>query len=435
MLEACSRMHEMACMWFACGCVLNSLENLITHLHEVHAQEDDDELCTCMWDICGESFADWRQLAAHAEMHVLGSIYCAHEDCDAVLRSPRELVAHNLGHAEENSALKPSTRPSAPPQEALPLPIVPASVPTSMLLAPAVQMPPISMERHLTLGPWVLRNICAPANVRARRYNAAVPLRAAGGKGLQPDYEFLETSAMHYSCFSSRPAKVREMADLNSKEVSDLLGRGQLVLWPAGGGAHQFDVKPADEEEMAVENMLQVDEEVVEVDEEQVEVDEEQVKVDGEQVKVEEEQVEEQAEADEEQVEVNEEQVEVDEEQVEVNEEQMEVDEEQVEVDEEQVEVDEEQVKVDGEQVKVEEQVEEEQVEEEQVEEEQVDEEAPVQLATEIPGENPLQVDEAIPLQQAKDILAETIDPGKGESMQVDSGKDSATEIHSQNVA
>ncbi|KAJ7129198.1 hypothetical protein C8R44DRAFT_776141 [Mycena epipterygia] len=256
MLEACSRLREMPCEWLACGSVLNSFENLVTHLYEVHAQED-EELATCMWDLCGESFLDWKGLALHSETHVLGTIHCAHQDCDQVLHSPRELVAHNLGHAEENRVLQPSARPSAP-QEPLSLPDVPESVLTSMVLAPAVQMPHISRDRHMSLGPWVLRNICAPANVRTKRYNAAMPLKDVGVK---PDYEFVETSAMHYSCVPSRPARIREMADLNSKEVSDLLEQGKMVLWPPSGAEHQIDAKAADhdEEEMAVESMLQVE--------------------------------------------------------------------------------------------------------------------------------------------------------------------------------
>lgn len=42
MLEACSRLREMPCKWLACGSVLNSFENLVTHLYEVHAQEDEE---------------------------------------------------------------------------------------------------------------------------------------------------------------------------------------------------------------------------------------------------------------------------------------------------------------------------------------------------------------------------------------------------------
>jgi hypothetical protein len=42
MLEACTRMREVPCRWFVCTSVLNSLKNVVTHLHEVHAQEDMD---------------------------------------------------------------------------------------------------------------------------------------------------------------------------------------------------------------------------------------------------------------------------------------------------------------------------------------------------------------------------------------------------------
>ncbi|KAJ7707848.1 hypothetical protein B0H14DRAFT_3643484 [Mycena olivaceomarginata] len=79
MLEACTWMREVPCRWFACTSVLNSLENVVTHLHEVHAQEDMD-LTTCMWDVCGESFASSTQLALHAETHVLGAILCPYQD-------------------------------------------------------------------------------------------------------------------------------------------------------------------------------------------------------------------------------------------------------------------------------------------------------------------------------------------------------------------
>ncbi|KAJ7098693.1 hypothetical protein B0H15DRAFT_797373 [Mycena belliarum] len=275
MREACTRLQEMPCKWFACGSLLNSLENLVTHLHEVHAQED-DELPTCMWDICGESFADWKQLAQHAEMHVLKTIRCPHQACEEVLRSPRELLAHTLGHTGENSELKPSARPGSFDASLSP-PVIPEDpIPPCMVYAPGVQMPDIPEDRHLTLGPWVLRNICAPINARVRRYNAAAQLRGKGA--LHPDYEFLDTSVLHYSSLPSRPARVRDMANLESKEVSDIIAQGLMVLWPPEGGPHRLDVgakppptvsplqvevqpasKVVDEEEMAVESMLQAE--------------------------------------------------------------------------------------------------------------------------------------------------------------------------------
>ncbi|KAJ7682230.1 hypothetical protein DFH06DRAFT_1160564 [Mycena polygramma] len=240
MLETCTRLREMPCKWFSCGVVLNSLENLVAHLHEVHAHEDE---LACVWDLCGKVCGSWQQLALHAETHALAAIPCAYQDCNAVRKSPYELMAHNLGHVEQNGALLPSARPTAPPQEGLPLPPVPERVPmweVNLVLAP-VAMPDIPKDRHLSLGPWVLRNICAPAtHVRTRRYYAAAAMPSSA-KQFQPDYEFVETSSLHYSFMPSRPARVREMADLDSKDVTEKIMQGQMVLWPPDGADHQFN--------------------------------------------------------------------------------------------------------------------------------------------------------------------------------------------------
>ncbi|KAJ6560330.1 hypothetical protein B0H19DRAFT_1147284 [Mycena capillaripes] len=243
MLETCSRLRETPCKWFDCGSVLNSLENLVAHLHGVHAQEDD--LATCMWDICGETFVSWGELALHAEMHALIAIPCAHQDCDGVFASARELVAHNLGHAEENNAeLLPCARPSVPPLEPLPLPPVPESVPAWGVLAPGVNMPEISRERHLlSYGPWVLRNITPKLQkTETKRYNAAKPLSAV--QPFDPGSEFVATSAVHYSCWPSTAAKDRQMVDLDSNELTAKILNGEFVLWPPEGDEDQTDVKP-----------------------------------------------------------------------------------------------------------------------------------------------------------------------------------------------
>lgn len=55
MLDACSRLHESPCKWVACDAVLNSVENLVTHLHNVHAQEDKEmpvSITTQVWNEC-----------------------------------------------------------------------------------------------------------------------------------------------------------------------------------------------------------------------------------------------------------------------------------------------------------------------------------------------------------------------------------------------
>ncbi|KAJ7044854.1 hypothetical protein C8F04DRAFT_1069802 [Mycena alexandri] len=241
MLETCARLREVSCKWFACGAVLNSVESLVAHLQEIHAQEDDT--VTCMWDICGEAFVSSGQLALHAEAHVLSSIPCAYQDCEDLFHTPGALVEHNRGHAEAKDdrewELLPSFRPTAPAEGEMPDPVVPESVSQWALLAPGVEMPEITKERHMTLGPWVLRNITAPAlNVRAKRYNAAVPL---SGVRAHQDYEFVEATSVHYSSLPSRPARVRDLADLNSAGVTELVAKGEMVLWPPEGSEHLHD--------------------------------------------------------------------------------------------------------------------------------------------------------------------------------------------------
>ncbi|KAJ7639388.1 hypothetical protein FB45DRAFT_425832 [Roridomyces roridus] len=254
MLEAFSRIQEVACMWDACEGVLNSFENLITHLHKVHAQETNEHF-TCMWDLCGETFADYKQLGMHAETHVLATIHCARLDCNETFTAPAELVAHNIGH--EKTELKPSARPTIPLEPPV-HPELPATVPEWALFAPGIAMPSIPQERHEELGPWVLRHIYAPVNVRAKRYNAA--LHPGDQRDCAGDFEFLQTRARakHYSNLPSYPAKVREMADLNSKEVSELIASGDLVLWPTdqGEGNKEVEVVDTDEDELAVAGML-----------------------------------------------------------------------------------------------------------------------------------------------------------------------------------
>ncbi|KAF7335359.1 hypothetical protein MSAN_02346700 [Mycena sanguinolenta] len=254
MLEACTRLREVQCEWFSCGAILNSVENLVAHLHEVHAQDQD--LPTCMWDgICGETFPSSTQLALHAETHVLETILCPYEDCGQFFSSPRELVAHNsLGHAEQNDdepvrprALLPSSRLSAPDEASLVTPPVLERIPTWEVpylaqgcISPSVQMPDISSERHAALGPWVLANICAPTTkLRARRYNAALPLK------YQPDYEFAGVSCKHYSFLPSQSARVRDVAELDSHQLTEMLRTGEFVLWPP---EEQFQLKDEVEE-------------------------------------------------------------------------------------------------------------------------------------------------------------------------------------------
>ncbi|KAJ7838912.1 hypothetical protein B0H14DRAFT_2788192 [Mycena olivaceomarginata] len=157
MLEALSRISQVSCGWQGCAAVLNSCETLVTHLYENHMQEC-IEPSKCRWDGCGEEFSNRRRLMEHIDSHVLETIHCGYQDCEEILRTPRELVEHNLRHREQRTALKPSTRPSAP-QQLLPPPELGQNFPTWALLGPDVQIRGIPKNRRKALSAWVLRNI------------------------------------------------------------------------------------------------------------------------------------------------------------------------------------------------------------------------------------------------------------------------------------
>ncbi|KAJ7908549.1 hypothetical protein B0H13DRAFT_2496635 [Mycena leptocephala] len=152
MLEALSRISQVSCGWRGCAAVLNSCETLVTHLYENHMQE-----CIvpskCRWDGCGEEFSNRRRLMEHIDSHVLETIHCGYQECEEILQTPRELVEHNLRHREQRTALKPSTRPSAPQQL---LPELGQNFPTWALLGPAVQIRGIPKNRQKALSTCVI---------------------------------------------------------------------------------------------------------------------------------------------------------------------------------------------------------------------------------------------------------------------------------------
>ncbi|KAJ7831601.1 hypothetical protein B0H14DRAFT_2804456 [Mycena olivaceomarginata] len=143
MLQSVSRIAQVPCRWLACTAVLNSVESLLAHVCEVHAQEH-DEPSTCRWDTCGEGFPDRKRLILHSESHILETIYCAYQDCGQVFKTPCELVVHNLRHAHQRTALRPSTQ-------------LAENIPAWAILAPAVRIPPISRARLMRLASLRLR--------------------------------------------------------------------------------------------------------------------------------------------------------------------------------------------------------------------------------------------------------------------------------------
>lgn len=80
----------------------------------------------------------------------------------------------------------------------------------------------------------MLRNISGPVNLGAKRYNLTNKLLKSSAEGErqlgnQP-YDFLSFPSTVFSTTTSQPSRIRDLDDLYSGEVSELVNDG-LVLW------------------------------------------------------------------------------------------------------------------------------------------------------------------------------------------------------------
>jgi hypothetical protein len=91
----------------------------------------------------------------------------------------------------------------------------------------------------------VYNNIAGPVKV-TKRYNAA--------KHKPVQHEFHQSSSMQFSTNPSQPARLREMGDLSSTEVSGMISEG-LVFWPPSVTSTAIS---AEEDELGDEEMLGV---------------------------------------------------------------------------------------------------------------------------------------------------------------------------------
>lgn len=214
-----TRIAERRCKWGGCDAVLNSSQNLFEHLKRNHSTPDSSKrYILCNWSRCGDHVRN-EQIEEHLGTHSFPSFLCPYADCDESFRSVQALVRHtDAEHASDE--LKSTPDPFSPHVQEPPP--IPSKVPDYLIKSGLVRQEPIPRARHAVLGPWVYNNIAGPVKV-TKRYNAA--------KEKPAEYGFLQSSAKQFSTNPSQPAKIRDLEDLPSGEVSEMISEG-LYLWP-----------------------------------------------------------------------------------------------------------------------------------------------------------------------------------------------------------
>ncbi|KAK7470256.1 hypothetical protein VKT23_001690 [Stygiomarasmius scandens] len=222
--QSITRIREMPCHWGNCDVVLNTAAKLDNHI-KTHCQTNKKMGFKCQWRQCGRYFPSSQRFLHHLRSHALSSLWCPYQGCEETFRSTRELLRHKVkSHA--NGTLKSSAEPFVP--NPVQLPDAPSRVPSYMMVSKPVIPHEISKERHDLLSVWVLKNMMPPANV-------VVGLKLIGAKrGSDPpvatnQYDFV-LSRQSRSCMPSRPAKVRDLGDLNSEMISSWANSG-ATLW------------------------------------------------------------------------------------------------------------------------------------------------------------------------------------------------------------
>ncbi|KAJ3992515.1 hypothetical protein F5050DRAFT_1788242 [Lentinula boryana] len=223
-----SRLQDCFCKWGGCEVILCSTKKLGQHMrnHVVESQPADKHGNPILCRICGKHEA---HVPDHVENHAYHTLCCPYEECDESFRSSRKLFQHCLRYHRNDEPLRASAEPFVAVQTESP-PDTPPTLPSYMVVARAVTPHPISIQRHQLLGPWVLKNIMPPVDsVSLRRYLKSKHLGRVEVPTTSDEYEFLVGRSSH-SCMPSRPAKIRDFGDLNSKQVSQLINGG-MSFW------------------------------------------------------------------------------------------------------------------------------------------------------------------------------------------------------------
>ncbi|KAF8634795.1 hypothetical protein AX15_000709 [Amanita polypyramis BW_CC] len=235
--DSTTRLAERRCKWSSCDVVMNSSRNLFEHLRRQHCSPDfTKRYILCYWTGCGDHVPN-SQIDEHFGSHAFFPLSCPHRDCEESFRVVQSLMKHNDSN-HRDTPLKKTAEPFTPTIKEPPN--IPSKHPAYMINSGLVRQESIPQYRHNLLGPWVYNNIAGPSLV-TKRYNAA--------KGKPLECEVLQTPSQQFSTNPSRPAKVRDMRDLASVEVSGMASGG-LVIWPprkkkiVAGSSSEDELKP-----------------------------------------------------------------------------------------------------------------------------------------------------------------------------------------------
>ncbi|KAI0920777.1 hypothetical protein AcV5_001432 [Taiwanofungus camphoratus] len=172
-----SRMRESPCRWRGCSALLNSTAKLIKHV-STHAEDRQQPgPFVCEWQGCSRRFSKKSWLSNHLTRHASHPISCAYQNCERAFASSKELLHHHSSYRHRGQPLKRTPDPFEPVNTE-PLPPLPLTLPSYMIIPRRIAQHPISKVVHNWLGAKVLENISS-FHYSGRRLHAGAPSRSS----------------------------------------------------------------------------------------------------------------------------------------------------------------------------------------------------------------------------------------------------------------
>lgn len=255
------RMVERPCQWSGCDALMNSGENLYSHL-KLHVLEANSQgSFTCRWQSCSRRFKLATTLEKHLQKHSYFPLPCPLANCSDVFDKPVEAMEHEVRHQrqESNKKLemkqppKPFT-PRIPPMLEPP----PNSLPSYRVEPKYIRQAHIPPQRHAVIGPWVLQHIFSPVEQNLRKQNAPMRLRYPRPDARPENLDNLRARPDEYdflASLSTSPTRSIRYEDLDSGSVSLALLDG-LTLWNTDSNSHPENPIPEWEGSDPTEDMV-----------------------------------------------------------------------------------------------------------------------------------------------------------------------------------